>query len=157
MSTPNQLTSQEQKNLRNKAKRELARLENCLADQSTVQLLNEFKNKFNVCESVCKVILAKYLNLKKDSEKKHLQLDMKKVPLALTYAGYQFDRAQLNELFGSSSNLSAKGYKTAKKLRDAVTHGIKEKAVEEIISRKAELFGYMDAFLDGIRNFDSAK
>ena len=43
---------------------------------------------------------------------------------------------------------------TVKKLRDAVTHGINEKAVKEIMNRKDELFGYMDDFLNTIRTFD---
>lgn len=43
-----------------------------------------------------------------------------------------------------------------KKLRDAVTHGIASEAVQEITDRKEELFGYMDAFLSEIRDFDVA-
>ena len=47
MSAP-KITDQEKKALRNNAKTELERLEACLADQRTVQLLDEFKNKFNI-------------------------------------------------------------------------------------------------------------
>lgn len=43
---------------------------------------------------------------------------------------------------------------TAKKLRDAVTHGVDQKAVDEITARNAELIGYMDTFLDIIKTFD---
>ena len=42
-----------------------------------------------------------------------------------------------------------------KKLRDAVMHGIASKAAQEITDRKQELFGYMDAFLSGVRDFDA--
>ena len=42
-----------------------------------------------------------------------------------------------------------------KKLRDAVTHSVDSKAVQEITDRKEELFGYMDAFLSGVRDFDA--
>ena len=42
-----------------------------------------------------------------------------------------------------------------KKLRDEITHGINEKAVKEIVTRKDELFVYMDEFLAGIRSFES--
>ena len=73
---------------------------------------------------------------------------MKQVPAALKFAGYTFDNALLSEIFGSSST-------SIKKLRDATTHGIKKKAVEEIISRKDELFGYMDTFLSQIHSHDS--
>ena len=75
---------------------------------------------------------------------------MTQVPFALAFAGYNFDKELLNELFGSSSQ---KGM-TVKKLRDAVTHSIDEKAVKEITDRQNELFGYMDDFLNTIRNFD---
>lgn len=150
MSSP-KITEQEQQVLRNNAKTELERLEACFADQSTVQLLDEFKNKFNICESVYKVVLAEHQKRKGKQVTTFLKLDMTQVPHALKFAGYSFERTLLNELFGSSS---PKG-KTVKKLRDETTHGINEKAVREIIARKDELFGYMDEFLTGIRSFES--
>lgn len=42
-----------------------------------------------------------------------------------------------------------------KKLRDGTTHSIDESAVKEIVSRKDELFGYIDTFLETIKNFDA--
>lgn len=71
----------------------------------------------------------------------------RQVDAVLKFAGYGFDKAFLKELFGEKS---ANG-KTVKGLRDAVTHGIDSKAVQEITDRKAELFGYMDTFLSEIR------
>ena len=44
--------------------------------------------------------------------------------------------------------------KTVKKLRDEITHGIKQNAVDEIIERENELFSYMDTFVNVIKNFD---
>lgn len=140
MSAP-KITEQEKKALRNNAKTELERLEACLADQRTVQLLDEFKNKFNICESVYKVILAEHQERKGKQVTSFLKVDMTQVPHALNF----------NELFGASS---PKG-KTVKKLRDETTHGINEKVVKEIIARKDELFGYMDEFLTGIRSFEN--
>lgn len=137
--------------LRNNAKTELERLEACLADQSTVQLLDAFKNKFNICETVYKIILAEHQKRKGKPTTNFLKVDMTQVPHALNFAGYVFERTLLNELFGASS---PKG-KTVKKLRDETTHGINEKAVNEIIARKEELFGYMDSFLSVIRTFDN--
>ena len=150
MST-SKITEQEKKILRNNAKTELERLEVCLSDQCTVQLLDAFKNKFNICESVYKVILAEHQKCKGKPASSYLKVNMTQVPHALNFAGYTFDRELLNELFGSSSQ---KG-KTVKKLRDETTHGINEKAVKEIVARKDELFGYMEEFLAGIRSFDS--
>lgn len=150
MSSP-KISEQEKQSLRSRAKAELERLESCLMDQSTVQLLDAFKNQFNVCETVYKVILAEHQKRKGKLDTSFLKVKMTQVPHALKFAGYDFDRILLNELFGASSK---KG-KTVKKLRDETTHGINEKAVEEIVARKDELFGYMDAFLAGIRSSES--
>lgn len=150
MSSP-KITEQEKVALRNNAKIELERMEAYLTDQSTVCLLDSFKNKFNICETVYKVILAEHQKRKGKQVATFLKVDMTQVPYALNFAGYNFERTLLNELFGASSS---KG-KTVKKLWDETTHGINEKAVAEIIARKDELFVYMDMFLTGIRSFES--
>ena len=129
---------------------ELNRLERIQTDTETTKLLDAFKNKFNICESVYKVILKEHQISKGKTDTNYLKLIMTQVPFALSFAGYSFEKDLLNELFGSSSK---KGM-TVKKLRDAVTHGIDEKAAKEISGRKEELFGYMDDFLSTIRNFD---
>ena len=54
------IDEKEQKKLRNKAKKELERLENIQSDKETAELLEAFKTKFNLCETVYKVILEKY-------------------------------------------------------------------------------------------------
>lgn len=146
------ISPESQKKLRNNAKAELTRLETIHANIDTIQLLDEFKNKFNICESVYKVVLKEHQLSKGKTDTNYLKLIMTQVPFALSFAGYSFGKELLNELFGSSSK---KGM-TVKKLRDAVTHGIDEKAVKEISDRKEELFGYMDDFLNTIRNFDLA-
>lgn len=146
------ISPESQKKLRNNAKAELTRLETIHANIDTIQLLDEFKNKFNICESVYKVVLKEHQLSKGKTDTNYLKLIMTQVPFALSFAGYSFRKELLNELFGSSSK---KGM-TVKKLRDAVTHGIDEKAVKEISDRKEELFGYMDDFLNTIRNFDLA-
>lgn len=102
MSAP-KITEQEKKALRNNAKTELERLEACLADQRTVHLLDEFKNKFNICESVYKVILAEHQERKGKQFTSFLKVDMTQVPHALNFAEYSFERTLLNELFGASS------------------------------------------------------
>lgn len=144
------ISAQEQKILRNNAKAELERMEACLVDQSTVQLLDAFKNKFNICETVYKVIFAEHQKRKRKSVNGYLKVNMTQVPHALNFAGYTFEKKDLNELFGASSKKGT----TVKKLRDSVTHGIDPKAVNEIVARKEELFGYMDSFLSVIRTFD---
>lgn len=146
------ISPESQKKLRNNAKAELTRLESIQANIETIKILDEFKNKFNICESVYKVVLKEHQLSKGKTDTNFLKLIMTQVPFALSFAGYSFEKDLLNELFGSSSK---KGM-TVKKLRDAVTHGIDEKAAKEITDRKEELFGYMEDFLNTIRNFDQS-
>ena len=139
----------EQLILRNNARLEIERLENILNNIEIKEKLDLFKNKFNICESAYKVILAEHQR-KKGNIVNYLKLQMTQVPYALQFAGYTFDKKWLNELFGSKSK---KG-KTVKKLRDEITHGIKKNAVDEIITREKELFAYMDTFINVIKNYD---
>ena len=127
-------------------------MEAYLSDQNTVQMIDEFKNKFNQCETVYKIVLAEHQKRKGKAIDGFLKVNMTQVPHALRFAGYSFNNAMLNELFGASSKKGT----TVKKLRDAITHGIDHSAINEIVARKEELFGYMDSFLTTIRTFDSA-
>lgn len=145
------ISAQEQRTLCNQAKVELERMEKILSEESVDELLKEFKNKFNICETVYKVILTEHQKRKGKKVDGYLKVSMTQVPHALAFAGYAFDKSLLQELFGASSKKGT----TVKRLRDAVTHGIDQKAVNEIIMRKDELFGYMDSFLSEIRASDA--
>lgn len=152
----NHISDKEKIEIRNKAKLEIRKFESVLNDNETVQLLDSFKNKFNMCESVYKVILKEHQKSKgNDVDLKYLKLNMTQVPYALKFAGYTFDEASLNELFGNKSKKT--GCKTVKCLRDLTTHGIHQKSIDEIKKRKKELFAYMDDFLEAIKNFDEEK
>lgn len=153
MSKP-KITEEEKKKLRDSAKAELERLEAIYSDEEVTKLLDDFREKYNLCESVYKVILAEHQKVKGHKETDYLKVTMQQVPHALKFAGYGFDKALLTEIFGAKSQ-KGKTVHTVKKLRDAVTHGIASEAVQEITDRKQELFGYMDAFLSGIRDFDA--
>ena len=142
------ITDQEKKKLREKAKKKIEQLKQILNNEDTAILLNDFKNKFNICETAYKVILAKYQQ--STGKRKNNKIIFNQVCPALRFAGYNFDEELLKNLFGSKSE---KG-KTVKKLRDDVTHGIDQKAVNEISARRKELFTYMDTFLDVIESFD---
>jgi len=71
----------------------------------------------------------------------------------LNYAGYDFDKDLLTHLFGAEEKV---GSRTVKKLRDSLTHSVNQKAIDELINREEELYGYMDQFLSKIRDFDAA-
>ncbi len=141
------ISTDEQTDLRSRAKIELERLEAVMNNEQIMVLLDRYKNKFNLCESTYKVILAEHQLKTKGKTPSQFKLDMKQAPFAMAFAGYNFDRDLLNRLFGAKCD----GGRTAKKLRDAVTHNLEQKAIDEIESRQLELFADMDAFLDIIR------
>ncbi len=138
------ISDKEKSNLKRKTYNELLRLENIINNTDDINKINLFKNYFNVCESVYKVVL-KRLTDKKD---KDLKLDMREIPAAMKYAGYIVDINLLKRLFGSKK---LNGKNTAKLLRNSVTHGINERAVIEILERWNELFDDMNDFLNLVR------
>lgn len=70
---------------------------------------------------------------------------MKEAPYALTYAGYNFDRKFLTNLFGAEDCV---GKRSVKKLRDALTHSISKSALNELKVLETELYEYMDGFFE---------
>ncbi len=146
------LSAEDQLTLRNKAKAELERLEGTLADEKLKKKIDDFKDKFSVCEIVYKVVLEDHQFNKYGVHKDRLQVSMKEAPYALTYAGYDFDRNLLSNLFSGEDHI---GKRSVKKLRDALTHSVSKSAVEELEKRESELYGYMDSFLEKIRVFDA--
>lgn len=58
----------------------------------------------------------------------------------------------LTNLFGCEEKI---GMRSAKKLRDALTHSMSQNDIDELNNRSDELYGYMNEFLDKIRNFDT--
>ena len=147
------LTAEQKLSLRNKARAELMRLEAVYSDEETREKINKFKEKFGICEIVYKVILEDHQFNKTGKHLERLQVDMKQAPHALNYAGYDFDKNLLTHIFGAEDKV---GSRTVKKLRDSLTHSVNQKAVDELISREEELYGYMDQFLSKIRDFDAA-
>lgn len=150
--TITKLSASEQLALRNRAKAELERLEETLADEETKKMIDDFKERFSICEIVYKVILEDHQFNKYGVHKDRLQISMKEAPYALTYAGYDFDKDLLTNLFGAEKHV---GKRSVKKLRDSLTHSINKRAVDELKTRKTELYGYMDGFLNKIREFDN--
>lgn len=148
------ISEKEKRSLRNKAKAELNHMEQVLADDNKREVLDEFKNKFNVCETVCKIILKRYLKEKGEKSTDQPKLYMSQIPAAFALAGYDFEKNLFTKLFGSENK---RGNKAAKMLRNAVTHGLKMEDVDEIMERKEELFRCMDQFLEKIRTFDDPK
>lgn len=98
-----------------------------------------------------KKVLAAYHKHRGDKEKGFERLDMRSIPNALEWAGYEFSRSELDALFSGSGKYGKCGTKSAKKLRDGVTHERNENDIREIAERFEELDAMMDAFLSHFR------
>ena len=145
------LNASEQLTLRKRAKAELKRLEGTFSNQDSKRMIDDFTDKFSICEIVYKIVLEDHQYNKFGIHKDRLQVSMKEAPYALTYAGYDFDKKLLSDLFGVEEHV---GKRSVKKLRDSLTHSMNIGAVDELKKRKDELHRYMDSFLKKIREFD---
>jgi len=146
------LDEKQKLSLRNRAKEELERLLHLVADPDTKRLVDDFKEKFSICEIVYKVILEEHQYSKTGKHMERLKVDMTQVPYALDYAGYNYNKELLDKLFGSENRV---GRRSAKKLRDVLTHKMSNSAVKELRDRQEELNNYMDQFLNKISTFDA--
>ena len=140
------LTVEQQKVIRLLAKEKLIELEELL--DGNRELINEFKEKFNICETTYKVILKEHQSSKKRKNDKELKILMTQVPYALEYAGYKFDSDLLSRLF-KSGDINKK--LTIKEIRNRLTHGIDKRALNELKDRRNEIFKDMNKFISIIR------
>lgn len=144
----NKISEVQQKEVRNLAKEKLIELEKLL--DSNKEIISEFKEQFNICETTYKVVLKEhqFFTKGKRENEKDLKLTMTQVPYALNFAGYKFDKDLLSRLFGSNAS---DGKLTAKEIRNKLTHGIDQNALDELKNRKKELFNDMKLFIKLIR------
>ena len=84
------LTIEEQSALRDRAKRELERLEAVYSDEVAREKISRFKEKFGVCEIVYKVVFSDYEFNRTGKQVRYLKINMSQAPSALLYAGYDF-------------------------------------------------------------------
>lgn len=156
------LTEKEKLKLRNKARAELDRLEQLENDKDTIYRIEAFKRKFLKCEIVYKIFLKKKQEDAKKRKKKQkgkkkkqegaLKLNFNQVKPTLKYVGLPFDKELMKFLFSTDEK---GGLGTVKSLRNALTHTMSKSAVDELLTREAEMHACMDSFLNLVRNFDS--
>lgn len=138
--------------LKNEIARKLYKMETNLADSEKVLLRWMFIDKFIRCEVACKKVLTAFHKEKKGEKDKGFErLDMRSIPKAMEWAGLDFSREELDELFSGSGKYNRCGTKSAKKLRDGAMHEHNENDIQEIADRFDELNAMMDAFLARFR------
>lgn len=91
------LTEEEQLVLRNKAKAELERLETELSDLETKKMIDNYKEKFSLCEKVYKIIFDEHQFKKTGEHPQRMQIKMTQVSHALNFAGYTYDKNLLTK------------------------------------------------------------
>ncbi len=137
--------------LRNEIARKLHKMDTNLLDTEKVHLRWLFMDKFIRCEVAVKKVLTAYHKSRGDKDKGFERLDMRSIPKALEWAGFDISRAELDALFSGSGKFGKCGTKSAKKLRDGVTHEHNESDIREIAKRFDELDALMDEFLRRFR------
>ena len=105
------------------------------------ELISNFKYKFTICEKAYKIMESELKNKKM----KNIKINLNSIKSDIRKLEYKVDEKILDELF---SHNNERGNKSIKKLRDALTHDIKEKDIIELKSRKTDIFKTMDKFLN---------
>ncbi len=142
------LSEEEKKLLHAKASLELNRLEKIYSDRDVKARADAFKDKFQICEAVYKTLLAEHQYRKTGKLPQRMKLDMRQVPHVLTFAGYGIEKDLQEKLFGGEKK---KGTRSAKMLRDMLTHSMDERAIQELNERNEELHNDMDNFLKAFK------
>lgn len=146
----NRASSKKRREVRDKALKELNRLEAIRKDNGTFALVTSFLAKFVICETTYKVLLKEW----KHMEERELRLILNQVKPVMEFAGYPYDGNRMKKLFGSENKA---GERSVKKIRDALMHNMNGSALEELKKRRDEIFKYMDWFLNMVRNFDKGE
>lgn len=115
------------------------------------ETLNKFKEKFTLCEMSYKERLKIYLKAKhKEYKKESLTLNMNQIRSVLKFHHIKLTDDTLNFLFSTQDIYRKRGTKSAKVLRNAVTHKMTVPDMNEIFSRKDVLFAKMQEFFDAL-------
>ena len=138
------MVKKKQTRIRNKAKKELARIESIMSDKNIVNDIENYKIKFSICEIVYKTLYKG----KNHGSNKFIKLSMVSIPPVLKYAGYSFENDFLISLFGTNEK---HGSMSVKSVRDALTHSLSKKVICELKTRKKELNNIMDIFIKTIK------
>ena len=155
-----QLSIDEKLEIRNKAKAEINRISNIENSEQFVENMKKievFKNKFLKCKRAYKIILQVHQkNKNREYNLDRLKIDMRQVPDALNYVGYNFDTTLLDRLFGTYRNGTYRKlhFFSAKDIRNNLSHAFEQKYIDELIHRYNELNKDMDTFLNTILEFD---
>lgn len=141
-----ELTKEKSEKIKIEVKEHILRAEKI--KQKDMKLIEQFRTKFTICESAYKIMEQRIGNLK---ERKNIRLNLRRIKPNIIKLNYDINEELLDKLFGSNGK---RGSKSIKKLRDALTHDVNQKDIDEVKERETELFNIMDIFLSKLKNFD---
>lgn len=109
--------------------------------------VNEFKNQFTFLEMAYKNLLKSYLSTTNKVDKENdLRLNLNQIPAVLKFHKINISEDILNSIFSMKDKYIKRNTKSAKALRNAVTHEMTIQDLNEIYSRRNELSLKMKEF-----------
>ncbi len=140
------IRDKEKNSIKRKTKEKLRKLNEFVRNKERIEEINNFKTQFEICEIAYKYLLKQYKKLKCEKEVKSadLKINIAEARAALSFFGYKYEDVTIERLFGSGNG---KGKRSAKFIRNVLTHDFNKSVAEELHNRKGEIFEYMNSFL----------
>lgn len=136
--------SDEQK-LQNRIAQNVCSKKNFLDKADNRVAKNVFIEKFVLCEIATKSVLSYYYKVNgKEKADKNIELGLNTIKPALHLAKYDIADEVLEKMFKAKMK---RGERSARDLRNGIVHDLAVRDIQEVISRKDELFNLMDNYL----------
>lgn len=140
----------DEQKLQNKILQNVHSKKNYLDKADNRAVKDKFIETFILCEIATKVVLAYYYKVN-DKEKniEDIELGLNSIKPALRLAQYEITDDVLEKMFKAKKK---RGERSARDLRNGIVHNLTVKDIQEVISRKDELFSLMDGYLKVFSN-----
>lgn len=146
------LSATEQSRIRADIVRKIQDINAKLSEHGVRDSRDQFLEKFVICETAYKIVLKKYLQVKKQyTSDGQMRIQLSQVKAALKNAGYSFDEDLMERLFSGSGIYTVSGQKSARLLRNGIEHEMNVNDLQEVHDRLASLFADMDSFITWIQ------
>ncbi len=123
---------------------------NELTNHKKIEKVNQFLNKYIVCEVIVKEIIYKYKLINGEKiEKRNIRMHLTDIKKCLKFFSLECNVILLNKLF-SCVEYPIKD-RSCKKLRDRYVHGFDLKSIHLICDNYSNYMALMDEFLHSIK------
>lgn len=136
--------SDEQK-LKNKVVQNVTSKKNYLDKSDNRKTKDMFLEKFFLCEIGLKTVLNYYYKKQgQEKEADDIEMGLSTIKAALKLAQYNIPDDTLERMFKAKKK---RGERSVRDLRNGIVHDLAIPDLQEVITRKTELFGLMDEFI----------